>query len=299
MSVAGGLSLELKERYLVDGAVRRDGNSRFGAANRWDTYGRISGMWRVAQEPWWFLPSVSEFKLRGSYGTAGNAPRFSAQYEAFNIGTGGVVSFGTMGNRDLRPEKMTELETGVDLELFSRLLITATYAQTETKDLMWPAPMPAATGFANQWRNIGTLQNKTWELSLDLPIVRTRDFMWSTRVSYDRTRTTVTQLDVAPFTTGADYQGTGAMFQIKEGERYGTFYGRWFLRSCDQMPYWTDKDGKIFLDWRPQCGPGQAFQVNDEGFVVWVGQGNSPSDGITKNLWRPSSCPARRRTGTP
>jgi TonB-linked SusC/RagA family outer membrane protein len=278
MSVAAGLALEYKERYLIDGAVRRDGNSRFGAANRWDTYGRISGMWRMSQEPWWFLPSVSEFKLRGSYGTAGNAPRFNAQYEAFNIATGGVVSFGTMGNSNLRPEKMSEVEAGVDMELFRRLLITATYAQTQTKDLMWPAPMPAATGFSQQWQNIGTLENKTWELSLDLPVVRTRDFSWSTRISYDRTRSVITQLDIAPFNYGASYQGTGSMFLLAPGERYGTFYGRWFLRSCEDLPNWG-------TDFRAQCGPGQPFQINDEGFVVWVGAGNTWEEGITKNLW--------------
>jgi hypothetical protein len=278
MSAAGGLSLELKERYLVDGAVRRDGNSRFGAANRWATYGRVSGMWRLTQEPWWFLSPVTELKFRGSYGTAGNAPRFSAQYEAFDIGSGGVLSFGTMGNTNLRPEKMYEVEGGVDMELFSRVLLTATYAQTETKDLMWPAPMPAATGFAQQWQNIGNLQNKTLELSLDLPIVRTRDVFWSTKISYDRTRSVVTKLNIAPFSYGADYQGTGSMFQIKEGEQYGTFYGRWFLRSCSELPTWT-------TDFTAQCGPGQPFQMNDEGFVVWVGAGNTPQDGITKNLW--------------
>ncbi|MBI2536479.1 MAG: hypothetical protein HYW06_05850, partial [Gemmatimonadetes bacterium] len=74
ISVAAGLSAELKERYIADAVVRRDGSSRFGGANRWDTYGRASGAWRVAQEPWWFLGALSEFKLRASYGTAGNVP---------------------------------------------------------------------------------------------------------------------------------------------------------------------------------------------------------------------------------
>jgi hypothetical protein len=280
MSVAGGLSVEYKDRYLVDGAVRRDGNSRFGADNRWSTYGRISGMWRLTQEPWWFLSPVSELKLRASYGTAGNAPRFNAQYEAFDIATGGIVSFGTMGNSTLKPETMQEIETGVDMELFSRMLLTVTYAKTQTKDLMWPAPMPAATGFAQQWQNVGNLTNKTWELSLDLPIVRTRDFFWSTKVTYDRTRSVIDTLLIAPFVYGADYQGTTSMFQMKTGEQYGTFYGRWFLRSCDELPHFQGAP-----DFRTMCGPGQDFQINDQGFVVWVGAGNTPADGITKNLW--------------
>ncbi len=280
MSVAGGLVADLFDgRYLVDGAVRRDGNSRFGADNRWDTYGRISGMWRLDLEPWWFLDPVSQLKLRASYGTAGNAPRFSAQYETFSIATGGVITFGTMGNAKLRPEKMHELEVGADLELFNRILISGNYVKTKTTDEMWQAPVPAAVGFLNQWQNIGTLENKTWELSLDLPIVRARDFFWSTRVTYDRTRSVVTQLDIAPFSYGSESQATTTIFRMQQGERFGTFYGRYFLRSCSDLPNWT-------TDFQSMCGPGKAFQVNDEGFVVWVGDGNTPQDGITKNLWQ-------------
>jgi len=54
MGVFGGGNLEYKERYILDGLVRRDGSSLFGADHRWQTFGRVSGAWRVAQEPWWF-----------------------------------------------------------------------------------------------------------------------------------------------------------------------------------------------------------------------------------------------------
>ncbi len=273
LSVAAGLSAELKERYIADAVVRRDGSSRFGGANRWDTYGRVSGAWRVAQEPWWFLGALSEFKLRTSYGTAGNVPRFSAQYETFSIGSGGTVSFGTLGNKNLRPEKMYELEAGADVELFNRVLFTVTYAKSQTKDQILEVPVPAATGFGTQWQNVGTLENKTWELSLDIPVIYRRDFSLSYKLNYDRTRTVVTELGIPPFN-----YGPSSMFRLQQGERYATFYGRWFLRSCDELPNWT-------TDFQAQCGPGQAFQVNDEGFVVWVGQGNATGDGITKNLW--------------
>lgn len=270
ISAAGGLSLEYKERYIADGVVRRDGSSRFGSANRWDTYGRVSGAWRVGEEPWWFIEPVSEFKLRGSFGTAGNVPRFSAQYETFNIGAGGVVNFGTLGNRNLRPEKMFELEVGTDLELFNRVLLAVTYAKSETRDQILQVPVPAATGFGTQWQNVGTLENKTWEFSLDLPIVYGRDFSLSYKFIYDRTRTVVTELGIPPFN-----YGPSSMFRLVQGERYATFYGRSFVRSCSELPTGFDT----------QCGPGQAFQVNDDGFVVWVGQGNTLGDGITKNLW--------------
>ena len=278
ISYAAGANLEYKDRYILDGAVRRDGSSRFGSQNRWDTYGRVSGAWRVAQEPWWFVSPVTEFKLRGSYGTAGQIPNFQAQYETFSIGSGGVVSFATLGNSDLRPEKMTEVEVGSDLEIASRMLLGVTYAHTKVKDQILPVTVPATTGFGTQWQNVGTLTSKTWELSLTVPIVRSRDLSWSMRAIYDRTRTFVTELLVPPFNWGAPVQGAGDMFRMEEGERYGTFYGRKFITSCSELP----------SGFQAQCGPGQAFQTNSDGLVVWVGQGNSLGDGITRNLWQTS-----------
>jgi TonB-linked SusC/RagA family outer membrane protein len=277
LSYAGGVNLEFKERYILDAVVRRDGSSRFGLANRWDNYGRVSGAWRVSEEPWWFIGPVTEFKLRSSYGTAGNVPRFSAQYETFDIGSGGVVSFGTLGNNELRPEKMYEWEGGADLGIGSVALFGVTYAVSETKDQILPVQVPATTGFGTQWQNVGTLQNKTWELSLTVPIIRRADLSWSLRAIYDRNRTTVTELLVPPFNFGTLAQATESMFRMEEGERFGTMYGRKFLTSCDELPTWT-------IDFQAQCRAGD-FQVNDDGLLVWVGPGNTLADGITKNLW--------------
>ncbi|HET9385508.1 MAG TPA: SusC/RagA family TonB-linked outer membrane protein, partial [Gemmatimonadales bacterium] len=280
ISYALGANLEFRDGvYLLDGSVRRDGSSRFGVENRWDTYGRISGGWRVTKEPWWPVKDVSELKLRASYGTAGQVPNFAAQYETFTIGAGGVVSFATLGNSELRPEKMAELEAGFDLAIASRAMLGVTWARTEVEDQILPVQVPATTGFGTQWQNVGTLSSRTWELSLDVPIVRKRDFSWSMRAIYDRTRTWVTKLLVPPFNWGAPVQAGGDMFRMEEGELYGTIYGRVFLTSCDQLPNWT-------VDYRAQCGPGQAFQVNDDGLLVWTGTGNSLNDGITRNLWQ-------------
>ncbi|MGH2348686.1 MAG: TonB-dependent receptor domain-containing protein, partial [bacterium] len=282
ISYAAGVNVEFRDGlYILDGSIRRDGSSRFGAQNRWDTYSRVSGAWRVTKEPWWPISAVSEFKLRGSYGTAGQVPNFSAQYETFTIGSGGVVSFATLGNSELRPEKMAEIEGGADVEIASRALLGVTYARTEVRDQILPVQVPATTGFGTQWQNVGTLTNKTWELSLTVPLVRTRDLSWSMRAIYDRTRTYVTELLVPPFNWGAPVQAGGNMFRMEEGERYGTIYGRKFITSCNELPNWT-------VDFRAQCGPGKAFQVNSDGLVVWVGTGNSLSDGITSNLWQTS-----------
>src|SRR3989475_395413 len=274
-----GMGLEYKERYIFDALIRRDGSSLFGPNNRWATFGRASLAWRVAQEPWWSLPQVSELKLHGSYGTAGGSPRFDAQYETFSIGTGGGLSLVTLGNRNLGPELHRETEVGADIELFSRYAANITYSHAKIENQILPVPVCACTGFQRQWQNAGTLTNKTFEMSLNIPLLQRRDFQWTTRVIYDRNRSGITTLRWPPFYFGADQQGTGSIFLAKIGERLGTFYGHKFLTSCSELPSQFQGD----------CGAANsAFQRNDDGFLVWVGHGNNPGMGITDNLWETS-----------
>lgn len=276
IGVFAGVGLQYRDRYIVDALIRRDGSSLFGAANRWATFGRASVAWRVAQEPWWFAPQISEMKLRASYGTAGGSPRFEAQYEAFTIAAGGIPTMVTLGNRNLRPEINREIELGVDMEILGRYGLSATYARNRISNQILPVPVSASTGFQRQWQNAGELLNITHELSLNVPIVQQRDFQWSTRFIYDRSQSWVASLNVPPFFFGADLQGTGNIFQAVAGERFGTFYGHYFLRSCSELP----------TAFQASCGgPTSAYQLNDEGFLVWVGAGNNPGMGITNNLW--------------
>ncbi len=97
------------------------------------------------------------------------------------------------------------------------------------------------------------------------------------RGTWDRTRTYIKELFVPEFTTtGGTGQGTASFFRIREGERYGTIYGTKFLTKCSELPASVAGD----------CGtPGASYQINDEGWLVWVGAGNSVTEGITKNLW--------------
>jgi TonB-linked SusC/RagA family outer membrane protein len=274
-----GVNLEYKERFIVDALVRRDGSSLFGVDNRWQTFGRVSGAWRLSKEPWWPVPQASEFKLRTSYGTSGGRPRFSAQYETFTIGAGGIVSPVQLGNVNLGPEKNTELEVGADLELFGRYLVNATYARSKTKDQILPAPVQAGTGFTTQWLNAGTVLNITYELALSVPVIQKPNLTWSVNFTYDQNRTWIEALSVPAYDYGNTLQATGAIFRAQVGERFGTFYGRKFANSCAELPAPYNSAAN--------CGGANTqFQINDEGFLVWVGAGHSWQDGITQNLWQ-------------
>lgn len=268
--------MDWKDRYIIGALVRRDASSLFGAGHRWSTFGRGSLAWRVSQEPWWFIPALDEFKLRASVGSAGNRPAFVSQYETYSLASGTVGNPITLGNKQLRPETVVETELGIDGELFHKIGFNITSSKTDSRDQILTVPVASYYGYSNQYQNIGTLQGQSFEASVNIPWINTKDFSYSTRFNYDRAKSKITKLDVPAFTAGANAQGTGSLFFVRQGEEYGTFYGRRFLTSCGQLPSAA----------QTACGPGKDFQKNSDGLIVWTGTGNTPADGISKNLWQ-------------
>ncbi|MFC1639263.1 SusC/RagA family TonB-linked outer membrane protein [Gemmatimonadota bacterium] len=253
----GITSMVFKDRYIVDALVRNDGSSLFGADQRRQWYYRLAGAWRVSEDL--ILPGIDELKVRYAYGTAGGRPRFTAQYETYDV-SGGSVSPITLGNVDLKPEFSAEQEAGIDAMLFGLAGLTVNYATTTTTNQILPVPLLSPTGYRTQWQNAGTLSSKTWEASLDLQFVQTRSVTWSGKFLFDRTRQKITHLNVAPFTYGVGGQGMEAVFFAREGEALGTFYGTKYATSCDDLL------GAM---------PCSDFAVNSDGLLVWVGEGGS------------------------
>ena len=308
-SVSAAANLDYKDRYILDASLRYDGSSLFGEGNRWSPFSRIAGVWLISQEPFWNVGFMDEFRIRASRGTAGASPRFSAQYEVYNVSPTGIIT-GQAGNSALKPETTVEYEVGTDFTLFRRLGFEVTYATGKTKDQIIPVPVPASVGYSSQWLNAGTLSNKTWELAVNFPVVNSRDFYWHMRGTYDRTRTYIDELFTPDFVSnGGTAQGTGSFYFMTADRRrscepgeighlpgepgfnpgearpnctgrplnqFGNIYGRRFLKSCTEL----------HESLRARCGEGQDFQLNSEGYLVWVGAGNSWRDGITKNLWQ-------------
>ena len=281
-----GTSLDFKDRYIVDATFRYDGSSLFGKGNRWAPFYRAAGVWRISEEPFW-TPNrfFSDFRVRAAHGTAGNTPRFNAQYETYTVAAAGI-SLGQAGNSKLRPETVTENEFGTDFTLFERLGVEATFAHSVAEDQILLVNTPASLGFSQQWQNAGTLDNKTIELALNLPVITREDFQWNMRGTWDRTRTYITELFTPEYVTdGGTGQGSGSFFRITANReknngqpqnRYGQIWGRRFYKGCGSMPESV----------QASCGEGKTYQVNDQGWVVFVGEGNSWRDGITKNLWQ-------------
>ncbi len=265
-----GVDLEYKERYILNTQVRRDGSSLFGSANQWANYGRGSFAWRASEEPFWpFKNTINDFKLRAAVGQAGNRPSFSQQYQTFSI-TNGTVAASTLGNNNLRPELSTEVELGFDAEILHKYGLTVTHALGIVTSELLQVPPSASSGFSNQWKNAGQLQNATWEVSLNVPLIEKRDLQYSARFNFDQTKSEITGI-----ATGVAPYYYGSTFYVAPNVPYGAIYGRQFVQQCSQL-------GAAFAS---QCGgAGSNFQKNSDGLIVWTGGANL-TDGITKNMW--------------
>jgi TonB-linked SusC/RagA family outer membrane protein len=256
--------LDYQGKYIGDVVVRRDGSSLFGEDERWQTYYRASGAWRIAQESWWPFEDINEFKLRYSIGTAGGRPRFAAQYETYSI-SGGRLIPANLGNKLLKPELSTEQEVGMEMVLFNKVSTGLTYATSTVEDQLLLAPLAAPAGFGAQWRNAGTIESNTWEAWVEAAIVDGPDFTWSSRVNFDRTQQEITEFNIPAYRSG--------YFYIREGEQLGTIYGKRWASSCSDLSAGTD------------CSQ---FQVNDDGLLVYTG-GSAYTDGVAQGLWGQSA----------
>ncbi len=256
----------IKDRYLFDGLVRRDGSSLFGTDSRWQTYYRVSGAYRITQDV--HIPGIDELKIRGSYGTAGLRPQFDAQYETFAV-VGGVPVKQTLGNRDLKPAHSAETEIGANIDFLGRFVAEYSYSRKETRDEILLVPLSSSTGYLNQWQNAGTLLGNTHELSLGWIIADKPEMSWQLNIAADRTRQKITQLSTAPFLVGPSYAGNNdvtRMFRIAPGETYGVIYGTKIVRSFAELCQDPAKQAA-------GCGAGQTYDpanyvVNEDGYLV-------------------------------
>jgi len=267
--------LDYDGRYIFDFLVRQDRSSLFGPDERDNTYYRFSGAYRMAQEQWWPIDPLNEFKLRYSIGTAGGRPSWGARFETWTI-TRGIPSFGNLGNRALKPEFSVEQEAGIEIGFLDRFLFEFVYAHTSTEDQVLLVPNPGYVGYNNRWDNAGTLESWTYEASLRGQLMQTREMSWSFSINWDKTNQQITELNVPPYRFGPVdfYWVQGAdLWWIREGETFGRMYGNRFANSVDDLPAYIRNNHA------------DQFQVNDDGYLVFVGQGNSWQDGIAEQLW--------------
>lgn len=187
------LNYVYKDRYLFTFTARADGSSKFGDNNKWGFFPSGAVSWRLSEEE--FVKNTGLFdhlKLRASYGISGNQgispyqtmAQFGQDYYYMNnkeyviygvgkqIGREGIgnryVTWGGMSNKDLRWEKTSQFDLGLDMTVFdNRLNFTFDYYYKKTDDLLRQQFLNPSTGFDKVWTNDGEIENKGIELALN------------------------------------------------------------------------------------------------------------------------------------
>lgn len=176
---------DYKERYLLQGSVRRDGSSNFGSDVQFGTFYSGSAGWNIAKESFFNVDAVNDLKIRGSYGSVGNRnglTRYASQGTVgFGSYPGGSSTIPTqVANPELSWETTTTTNIGLELNMFNkRLRGVADYFIRNTTDLLFNIPKSAESGVGTIAGNLGDLQNKGLELSLQGDVFRGADFTWT------------------------------------------------------------------------------------------------------------------------
>jgi len=213
-SYLGRINYVYKDRYLFTFTARADGSSRFGENNKWAFFPSAAVAWRISEENF-MEPTkdvISNLKVRVSYGQSGN--QNIANYRSLaTLGTmdyvlGGVRTSGLgpdrIPNPDLKWETTATTDVGIDLGLFdNRLSIVADYYYKKTTDLLWNISIPQTAGFSSIFQNVGSIENKGFELSIGGDILIS-DFTWNSQLNWSRNRNKV--LEIPGFTPST--QGT-------------------------------------------------------------------------------------------
>ena len=216
---------KLKDRYLLSFSGRYDGSSRFGANNRYGFFPAVSAGWILSDEH--FLKNVrwlSFLKLKASYGLTGNS-------EVGNYASRGLYgpnAYGGLGgqsptqlpNTNLKWESTTSLDMGIEASaLNKRVTVEVDYYERKTKDLLLSVNVPSTTGFLSKLQNVGKLENKGIEFTINTENIVSKDFRWSTSINFGANKNKITDLGG---------QQIGTLNRAQEGQPLGVFFAKEF-----------------------------------------------------------------------
>lgn len=233
-------TLGYANKLFVTGAVRNDASTAFGEENRSNLYKKASASYVLSEESFLKDTFVSTARLRASWGESGNLSgvgpyaRFT-NYAPGNIGTftNYTLSGLRKGNLNIKPEKSITTEFGVDLGFINdRITLSGTYYNANVEDLLLSVQAAASSGSGSEFKNIGTMNNKGFELSLKADIVKNDNFNLGVFGTYSQNKNVVTGL-TNQTTFQLDSNEAGAPVFVKVGSPIGIYYGTYYATNPD------------------------------------------------------------------
>lgn len=197
-SYFGRVNYSFKGKYLITATVRTDGASVFATNNKWGTFPSAAVAWNVAEEPFFekFRNTVSQLKLRFSYGQTGNATINSnafAAYSAYPAWLSGNdarligVSLSRLENPDLKWETTTGANVGLDISLFNgKVDASVEVFNNVISDLLATKSLNSYQQINTIIANVGKTQSRGFEVTINTRNIQTNKFSWRTQFALSR-----------------------------------------------------------------------------------------------------------------
>lgn len=305
VSFFGRVAVNMGDRINVMATLRREGSSRFGKDNKWGMFPSASVGYRV----------TDDLKVRASYGVTGNEG--IGNYRSLvtlgsgaNAVIGGTlmsgISANQLANPDLKWEKSSDMNLGVDFALLgSKITGTVDMYTKTTEDMLVEVNVPQPAVVTTKLDNVGSVENKGIEVALNSVIISTKELSWSTSFNFTSSKNEVKSLgaDVDYIITGPiGGAGLSNVFTsiIIPGEEFASFYGYEFLGyDADGQEILSSEGGplddgrKILGSPFPDFTFGFTNTVNfgniDFSFYIWSVQGNEILNNTRLEYQRPSN----------
>ncbi|TAE55831.1 MAG: SusC/RagA family TonB-linked outer membrane protein, partial [Bacteroidetes bacterium] len=242
-SYFGKVDYSLNDHYILSATIRRDGSSRFGAANRFGNFPAVSAGWRVSEESFMDGGPFSDLKVRAGWGQTGNQfigdystqsayglSRTTSSYDINGTNSSLVDGFDKQlsGNPNLKWEAVTSTNVGIDFGLFkNRLSGTLDLYERKTTGMLYRPTQPGTFGISsNPNQNIGEMRNRGIDFLVSFKSAPASDFTYDLSFNISTYKNEVLKLseDVgSTLFSGGTRQGNTT--QTTVGAPIGMFYG--------------------------------------------------------------------------
>ena len=201
-SVFGRINYSYDDRFLFSASLRRDGDSRFGANNRFETFPAVSVGWNLHKES--FLQEndlVSRLKLRFSTGSLGTTS-FLGSYDSLSLLDPSATIYGTgylipsnSPNPDLTWQTNTETNFGVDFGLLNnRFTLGIDYYTSNIEDILINQAQSEVLGNPSSILNVGDVKSSGVEFEFNARLISNDDLTWNMSSNLSTVKTEITDL---------------------------------------------------------------------------------------------------------
>jgi TonB-linked SusC/RagA family outer membrane protein len=267
-SVFGRVNYAYDNRFLASISLRRDGDSRFGANKRHETFPALSLGWNIHNES--FLEDnevLSKLKLRFSTGSLGTTA-FLNSYDALSLLDPSATFYGTgylipdnVENPDLTWQTNTETNYGIDFGVLNnRFTFGIDYYTSNIEDILLERSVSEVLGTTNVIINSGDIESTGWEFELNARVINNDNFSWSFNANLSTVNTEIIDLDGLNQLPQQIYgqSGRGPVFRNYIGGGLGEMWG---LETIGEVEMEYLADGTR----HPNNQSGESYVVDQNG----------------------------------